>query len=238
MTMENHSFFNNYSDFHRRPVTDARKNRLNKRYNVLIENNKKLILDSSILDIASHDGTWSFAALKNGAKFVLGIEGREYFVKNANKNFKNYGIPKDKYQFVSGDIHHEITKIPPNNFQVVLCCGFFYHTMHHMFLLSEIKRLNPKYLILDTEICPQKEPMIELSFDDPKHKMDAISAKFEEERVLVGKPSKLGLEMMLEHLGFQYDYLDWHSMGIKNWQALEKYRDNTRVSLVARNLTH
>jgi len=235
--MEESGFFDNYPVFFRPPVTELKKNRLNIRYKVLIENNKNLIFNNSILDIACHDGTWSFASIMNGAKFVCGIEGRENLVKNANKNFQNFEISKDKYQFVHGDIHHEITKIPSNKFQVVFCFGFFYHTIHHMFLLEEIKRLNPKYLILDTGTSSHKEPIIELTLDDPKDKLHAISSNFEE-RVLVGKPSKLGLDLMLKHTGFQYDFLDWHSMDIKNWEGLTDYQSNRRVTIVAKNLNY
>ena len=83
---------------------------MNHRYRVLIEQNKQIIYDSRILDIASHDGRWSFAAIKNGARHVLGIEGRKKHVNNCKANFK-YNIEKDRYTFVHGDVHTELPKI-------------------------------------------------------------------------------------------------------------------------------
>ena len=73
-----------------------------------------IIKDSSILDIACHDGRWSFAALKNGAKSVVGIESREHLVNNANKNMETYGIKQNSYRFIQNDIHQEIKKLEPN----------------------------------------------------------------------------------------------------------------------------
>lgn len=50
-------------------------NRLNERYNAIIDANKTIIKNSRILDLASHDGRWSFATLKSGSEYTLGIEG-------------------------------------------------------------------------------------------------------------------------------------------------------------------
>jgi len=236
--MSDTGFFDSYPDFYRPPVTELKKNRFNNRYTALIENNKKLILDSSVLDMACHDGTWSFAAIKNNAKYCLGIEGRPHLIDNAHRIFEKYEIPNEKYSFKIGDIHEEIKKLPANKFDLVFCFGFFYHTCHHLFLLSEIKRLNPKYLILDTTISPDSNPIISYNFDDPNNKLSAISDKSDQVQVLVGRPSKSGLEMFLKYFKFDYFYYDWHSMGINDWTGLEDYRDNKRVSLVAKNLTH
>jgi len=93
-------FFSDYPLYHK--VQSL--NRLNTRYQALIENNKELIKNSIILDLASYDGRWSFAALKSGAKKIVGIEGRKELVKKSNKNMEHYGIPKEKYEFYHGDI--------------------------------------------------------------------------------------------------------------------------------------
>ena len=63
---------------------------------------------------------------------------------------KKYGISEERYHFGVGDIFEEIKKISPNEIDVVFCFGIFYHVSNHMELLKEIKKLQPKYLILDT----------------------------------------------------------------------------------------
>jgi len=150
-------FFDSFPEFYNSSNTVPFPNRLNNRYLALIESNKKIISNSSILDIASHDGRWSFAALKNGASNVIGIEAKENLVKNSRKNMGLYQIPKEKYHFITGDIFNEIQKIQPKTIDVVFCFGIFYHIMNHMLLLSEIKKLQPKYLLLDTVVNRSKQ---------------------------------------------------------------------------------
>ena len=68
MSSKNVNFFDDYSAFYKTGQTGIRPKMLNARFHALIENNKEIIKNSTILDLASHDGRWSFAAIKNGAK--------------------------------------------------------------------------------------------------------------------------------------------------------------------------
>ncbi len=113
-------FFDHFPEFYKTSKTGPFPNRLNNRYLALIENNKEIIKNSSILDIASHDGRWSFAALKNDASKVIGVEPRENLVKNSCRNMEFYGIPKEKYHFIKGDIFQEIQKIKPKTMMLIL----------------------------------------------------------------------------------------------------------------------
>jgi len=61
-------FFDTYPQFYRTSNTAARPDRLNDRYRAIIDFNRGIIQGSTILDIASHDGRWSFAAIKSGAR--------------------------------------------------------------------------------------------------------------------------------------------------------------------------
>ncbi len=68
MSYKNVNFFDEYSSFYKTGKTGTNPKMLNARFHALIENNKEIIKNSTILDLANHDGRWSFAALKNGAK--------------------------------------------------------------------------------------------------------------------------------------------------------------------------
>ncbi len=135
-------FFDAYPLFYSTSI-NAPRNRLNKRYRAIIEANDAIIRGKSVLDIASHDGRWSFAAHKAGARYVLGIEAREYLVQNARQNLREYQVPEQQVQFVRGDVFEELDRLDPGTFDTIFCLGFFYHTMHHMLLLNKIARLRP-----------------------------------------------------------------------------------------------
>ena len=68
------NFFNKFPEFVEQGTTGIRGNRLNYRYLAIIQNQIKSFKDSSILDLVSHDGRWSLAALETGAKHVTAIE--------------------------------------------------------------------------------------------------------------------------------------------------------------------
>lgn len=217
-------FFDQYPEFFKTSKTANSPNRLNQRNRVLIENNLNIIKDKKILDIASHDGRWSFSALKHGAKFVLGIEGREELVENANKTMLKYDIPKEKYQFTAGDIHKEIKKLDPGSFDTIFCFGFFYHTINHFQLLSEIKRLNPKNLIMDTSVVKSSQPVIKVANENSSREGAAIRTEIDNhEQVVIGVPSVPAITLMLESLGYKVQQSDWESFGITNWQDIQDY---------------
>jgi len=231
----NVAFFDNYPSFYETSKTSPFPNRLNHRYSVLIEKNKKIIENSSILDLGSHDGRWSFAALKNGAKSIYGIEGRDELVQNSESNMKKYAISSENYRFVCGDIFQKIRVLETKSFDIVFCFGLFYHVIEHMTLLSEIKRISRKYLILDTSISTDNKPIIELREEDTENESNAIRQYHTANKIaVVGYPSKAALEIMLKNLAYENSFLDWHNMGITNWDNLEDYRQNKRVSLIAR----
>jgi hypothetical protein len=193
-----------------------------------------MIRGKSVLDIASHDGRWSFAAHRTGATQVLGIEAREYLVKLAEANMREYEVPEGQFHFIFGDVFDRIDEVEPNTIDTVFCFGFLYHTALHMPLLSKIARLRSSYLILDTEIALDPGCVIRVRQEgvaDEGHA--AVPDQSDSTRALVGIPSKGALELMLSTYGWNYRYYEWRRTGIKRWDDLEDYHDGWRVSLAA-----
>jgi ubiquinone/menaquinone biosynthesis C-methylase UbiE len=139
--------------------TGAYSNRLNWRSELLLARNLEAIQNKKVLDIACHDGRFSYACLKLGAKHITGVEGRQPLVDSAEKNLEALGFPKDKYNFICGDIFDKLTDFEEGDFDTILCLGFFYHTIRQIELLQQIRRLNPKYLILDTTVFVESNAM-------------------------------------------------------------------------------
>ena len=232
MNLKNLNFFDEYSSFYKTGQTGTKPKMLNARFHALIENNKSIIENATVLDLANHDGRWSLAALKNGAKKVYGIEGKKELVQKGTENMKEYGISEDQYHFIVGDIFEEIKKIPPNEIDVVFCFGIFYHISNHMELLKEIKKLKPKYLILDTEISKSKSPIIRFRKEPYYTPDDMISF----EKFIAGRPSQSALNMMLNALDFKVAYYNWDG-NIQDWQDLEIYSSKNSI-LVKRGIQY
>jgi 2-polyprenyl-3-methyl-5-hydroxy-6-metoxy-1,4-benzoquinol methylase len=227
-------FFDAYPRFYETSTIGPR-NRINKRYRALIEPNREIIRSKSVLDIASHDGRWSFAAHEAGARHVLGIEAREHLVKNSQDNMRAYQVPEDQVEFVLGDVFQKLDQLEPGRFETVFCLGFFYHTMHHMLLLNKIARLRPTHIILDTSIDGDPDCIMGLQSEPISLEgSGAVADAGDPERILVGWPTKTALELMLASAGFpSVKYYDWRGAGIRRWEELVDYYQGLRVSLVA-----
>lgn len=222
------NFFDRYPRFYQTGMVGAAPNRLNSRHRALIEANLDCIQGSSILDLASHDGRWSFAALKAGARHLLGIEAQAHLTETARETFRAYEIAPDAFCFATDDIYNRLPNIPVSSIDTVFCFGFLYHTMHHQMLLSMISRLRPKFLILDSCVSASADAIIEVKTE----KTPAATAPMPTMSV-VGYPSRRALEMMLENCGFRARYVDWREMHIRDWSGIEDYRDGVRVTLRA-----
>src|SRR5438046_1422930 len=69
-------FFDQYPRFYETSQTGNVAGRLNQRHHAIFTQNADIFPGARVLDIVSHDGRYSLAALKSGASHVLGIEGR------------------------------------------------------------------------------------------------------------------------------------------------------------------
>ena len=65
--------------------------RMNERYEALFASNRDIFDGARVVDLASHDGRYSFAALKTGAAHVTGVEVRQSLVDKAQETFAFYG---------------------------------------------------------------------------------------------------------------------------------------------------
>jgi hypothetical protein len=227
-------FFDQYPHFYRTAGVGSQTSRLQERYRVLIEDNRDVIDGKRMLDIASHDGRWSFAALMHGAKHVRGIEGRSGLVETTRSIFDEYGIARKRYRIDTGDVLAVVPTIERGSVDTVFLLGFLYHTMHPMLLLNEIARIAPATVIIDTNVLARTQrPIIRLIEEDPTDPGRAIAATEGATRALVGLPSPSALRMLLRHAGYDFEFVDWAARGITDWSTLEDYRDGRRVTVRA-----
>jgi hypothetical protein len=234
MSARNSEFCDLYPRFLKTTETVASPNRLNRRHQAIIAWNADFLRNQRVLDMASHDGRWSFAALKIGARHVTGIEARPHLVKKAFENFAFYEISQMSYRFISGLVVPTLQSLPDLSFDVVMCLGFLYHTMEHQAVLREARRLATQYLIVDTDVAPDQDALIRLREEpvaDPRNSVDCEGTG--RAKALVGVPSRSAIAAMLDFAGYDLQWFDWHGIGIVDWTDIGDYRNGARVTLRA-----
>jgi len=227
------SFFQRYDRFHDTSTTDTRGERLDYRHRALVTRTRAVIEGRRVLDLASHDGRWSFAALCAGARHVTGIEGKPYLVDNARETFAHYEVPAERHDFVVGDCLATLPTLQRGAFDTVFCFGFLYHTMHHWDLLRAITALGPSVLLIDSVFVLDDRAAIVLGYDDWRLEGAALPESSDEARTLVGVPTPRGLQVMLDQLGWESRFLPNPEPTTPQWEGITDYQSGRRKALVA-----
>ena len=97
-------------------------NRMNERYEAIFASNRDIFEGARVLDLASHDGRYSFAAMQTGAAHVTGIEARQSLIDRARDTFDFYGQNPETYRFICGDVFEALAE-EKFEVDVVLCLG-------------------------------------------------------------------------------------------------------------------
>jgi hypothetical protein len=232
-------FFDEYPAFYESSRTAAFPRRLELRHQAMIESNRDILAGARVLDLASHDGRWSFAALKAGAKHVIGVEARSELVDNASKLFAGYGIPTEDYEFVQGDMFR-ILQERKFEVDVVLCLGFVYHTLRYGELFSGIMNAHPQYCILDTKVLRSDEPFVKLFANRTGVQGHAAKDDLSQGgRALAGYPSVPALELILGVYDLdveeQYDWAALLATLPEPLRSVRGYAAGRRVTLRCRS---
>jgi cyclopropane fatty-acyl-phospholipid synthase-like methyltransferase len=200
-------FFDDYPAFLETSDTAATASRLGWRHRFIIEDNADLLVGKRVLDLASHDGRWSFAALKAGASHVTGVEFRPEMVASARATFDGYRVDPSTYRFIAGDLF-ELLRDPGASgieVDVVLCLGFLYHTLRYAELLNGWRDLRPQHVLLDSSVIPGNRARVQLHLEHTEKQSAAADTGAQhsfEGVMLTGRPTAVALEYMLTGYGF------------------------------------
>src|SRR5215212_6873156 len=126
-----------------------------------------------VLDLGCNAGFWSLCAVEAGCDYVLGIEGRQMHVDQANFVFEVKEVEKDRYDFVVGDIF-ETDLRQFGTFDVVLCLGLMYHISKPMELMEKIIEVNDDILVVDTRLAKASGSFFKLVPQYPDSYMSAV----------------------------------------------------------------
>jgi len=220
----------------RRSASEQRS-RMNERYEALFASNRDVFDGARVLDLASHDGRWSFAALKTGAAHVTGVEVRQSLIDRAQQAFAFYDQDPATYRFVSGDVF-EVLAQDKFDVDVVLCFGFLYHTYRHTELMYYLHHLAPSHMIVDTMVTRDTQRTLRVIRErNTEDVRSAAQDPWSVGRVLVLRPSVPALQLLLRSYGFEVESMyDWKGRlaGRPAVPGVDGYANGTRVTLRCR----
>lgn len=186
--------------------------RLNARYDAIIERQIGQFAGKRVLDIASHDGRWSFAALNAGASHVTGVEVRDELSAAARNNLESLGFGSDRFEAITGDIFSQ-NGLAARKFDIVLCLGFLYHTTRHEETIDLIRSTDAPLVIVDTRLAVGSGSFIELRnepVNNPAH--GNADRGVRNGMILNAWPSREAVIRLLGHFGYEVDVVDWHAL--------------------------
>ncbi len=214
------------------------RNRMSERYEALFASNRDIFDGARVLDLASHDGRFSMAALKAGAAHVTGVEVRQSLVDKANETFAFYDQDPETYRFVCGDVF-EVLEEEKFDVDVVLCLGYLYHTWRYTELMYRLHNLSPRHLIVDTMVTPDTQPTLKVVREPNAEDIrSAAQDAWSVDRVLVLRPSVPALQILVRNYGFEIESMyDWKSRlaGRLPMPGLDGYATGKRVTLRCRS---
>jgi len=205
---------------------------VNGRIEVLLDNNRQCIQNKSIIDIGSHTGIFSWAALQLGAKFIHGIDVEKRTVKRCMDLFLNEKISTSKYKFETNNIIDFLEKVERKSFNTVFCFGVLYYMTEPLRLIKLMARAAKETILIDTftasysavqgKDAPAVHPILTnqilnlplmISCPTQTEKKDynlpeSFSRKGRD-LSLTSLPTQSMLELWFESLGLTWEKLDW-----------------------------
>ncbi len=193
------------------------------RYEAIVARNRALFGGARVLDIMGSDGLWSLAALDAGAARVVRLQASS--AEATTETFTEYGFKPESYQIANVAA---LETFDPDTFDLILCERFFEES-DPRFFFTELHRLRPKHVILDTEVIRGAGPIARFRLATPDQTVPEVAGRYS---TIVGSPSHELIMFLCEFFGFQWRRIDWHALGIDNWTGIHDYERDERRTYV------
>ena len=184
----------------------------------------------SVLELASNCGYWSSRYAELGASRVVGLEGRQQFLEQAELYWSVNGmLPAERCTFLRGNVADRrdwaaLEALGP--FDVTLVAGILYHVPNYREVLRWASELTREVLVIDTRVVHGAEAIVA---EPGELRFNAIA---ETRRKVV--PNLDQLVAALEELGFAPEILPVRfaeAVGVENVDSFVK---QNRVAILAR----
>ncbi len=185
----------NLTPIHKKGRVNRHEQRKKHFFDPLVELCGGSLAGKRVLDLASNAGFWSLNSINAGCDYVLGVEGRQMHVDQANFVFEVKEVERDRYDFVVGDIFQTDLR-QFGNFDVVLCLGLMYHVSKHVSLLEKISEVNDDILVVDTTLSKAPGSVLEVVRQSPDSPMSAV------DYALAMHPTKQAMRDLIELFGY------------------------------------
>lgn len=183
----------------------------------LIAANGGSVRGKRILDVACNSGFWSIQCALLGAE-VVGFDGRVELIRQAHLIKSIVGV--DNAQFRVLDFWDMSPQALGGPFDIVLNLGILYHLPDPLKALQLTESMARKYILLDTEVYPSREPVVKLRWEGATDIRNATGSG------IVSIPSKSGIEMMLKLIRVA----SWFEIPIRTTDMPRDYLDGRRTS--------
>lgn len=221
----------NFSYYRDNPVNVAR---LRKRHAFLVDPFRTEIEGARVLDIAAHDGRWSYAFAQAGAASVLGIEAREELAARFDE------MPdtpqKERVSMQVGDLYVGLDELVRENekFDVIALFGIMYHVMDHFRILRQCMQLSPRVVIVDGEFMKGDNPYIQLVKERTDKFLNAAPQIEGQSVAIKGILSSVAMERIAEALGCSIQWLPWEFLPQNDRRGVRDYFRGSEEKMIRR----
>lgn len=180
-----------------------------------------------VLDLGCNAGFWSLAALEAGADFVLGVEGRQMYVDQADLVFETKGVDRARYRFLVGDLFNlDLGRDAP--FDIVLCLGLLYHVSKPMSLFERIAGWNTDLLLIDTTLSLLPGAHLRIVGEKPEGPLTAV------DHVIAFVPTRQAVAKLAREVGYSVAML---RPRFGSWEGAGDYLVGSRRAFVCSKQT-
>lgn len=171
-----------------------------------------------VLDMGCNAGWFSLLAIEAGADYVLGVDGQQAYVEQAQLVFEAKGIDPARYRFEQGDV---LEYDGGSDFDLVLCLGVMDRLAKPVELFERIAGAGAELVVIDTEVSRARLALFEVaSLYDTSDVMGYP---------LVLIPSRQALAELAAQLGYETVAL---ALNITDFAGMSDYHRERRLAFI------